>query len=64
MSEMDKLKACPFCGSIAMVWESEPNRFYVECSHSCVIIPSNQDEWFTSEQNAINRWNTRASGDE
>lgn len=53
---MEKLKACPFCGSEVFIWE-ESCGWKVSCNKSCVTIPPTG--WFTSEKVAIKAWNTR-----
>lgn len=63
---MDKLKPCPFCGSIL----SEPQtvNYYIEPEYYCAVVCSEcrlemlSDEWAdeqSAEAEVIAKWNTR-----
>lgn len=58
--DMEDIKRCPFCGSEAKVYEFGVNRFVVECNGGCVRMPACSSSAYTSEENAINDWNTRS----
>ena len=57
---MNELKPCPFCGGEALVNPAFIRPGYrVYCENDCSSMPSRPDIAFTSEKEAIKRWNTR-----
>lgn len=57
------LLLCPFCGSKAYLCEGGNStikgKHKVSCEKDCVTIPPD-GRWFTSQEQAIKAWNTRA----
>ena len=60
MSEIEeiKLKPCPFCGGEAFVWRLS-YRYKISCKQDCVTMPPRFDMWFSSEEEAIKKWNNQ-----
>ena len=71
----DRLKACPFCGSPAELWEYTPNEFMVQkvamCSNGsdenaepeiegCPMYMSTNEFHKSTKREAIEAWNKRA----
>ena len=58
MSEIEKLKPCPFCGGEAEVRKFTETKFFVQCffvqCKSCLIGTT-----FKSEHEAVKVWNRR-----
>lgn len=52
---MDKLKPCPFCGSIATVsYYSKERAYQVKCTYCCASIPE-----FWNREFVVKAWNRR-----
>ena len=57
-----ELKPCPFCGEAAFVWPAMIRPGYrVSCQKDCVSMPARPDTNFTSEEAAVDAWNTRSA---
>ena len=60
----DKLKQCPFCGGKACIERDDMNgisRFLPVCSNYGNNCWGMQENWFVTEQEAIEAWNRRAN---
>lgn len=61
---MPELKPCPFCGSIAVIYEYDDvlgEHYIVECKseNGCFVKP--KTEWFDTKGMAIGAWNRRVN---
>ena len=62
LSECTQLLACPFCGGDAETDNPRNDTFTVGCVEGCVSMPcGDYTHYFKSEEDAIKRWNKRAS---
>lgn len=59
LEKIEELLPCPFCGSKANLGDSREG-FWVNClKGGCIVLPSDDDIFFTSKETAIEHWNTR-----
>lgn len=55
----EKLKKCPFCGEIADTYENYFPRIPTEKTRVFCLGCGVRTEWYPTEEEAINAWNTR-----
>lgn len=57
---MDKLKPCPFCGSVAEINKTDDGGFFVECGRcgSCTVLVYNEMD-SGADDIVSDKWNTR-----
>ena len=64
--ETPELKPCPFCGGKACIERDDTSvipRFLPVCSNYGNGCWGMQENWFITEQEAIEAWNRRANND-
>lgn len=62
----EKLKPCPFCGSVADIVEDISGRkaYHVACRNSKCFMGMGLPIWCKSEIEAVKAWNRRAENED